>query len=129
MKLILDIMDFWLPDLKYADDEFAKRMSKITDYWAVITRNIKLAHDKGSGEMIIRHLVMPGRVDSDTYPILEWCANHIPKALVNVMGQYHPSHRVSRKTYPEINRRITYDELTNARDKATELGILWRPVS
>ncbi|MFX0084067.1 MAG: radical SAM protein [Candidatus Hodarchaeota archaeon] len=129
MKLILDIMDFWLPDLKYADDEFAKRMSKISDYWAVTTRNIKLAHDRGSGEMIIRHLVMPGRVEFDTYPILEWCAINVPKALVNVMGQYHPSHRVSRKTYPDINRRITYDELTKARDKASELKILWRPVS
>ncbi|MHA2329985.1 MAG: radical SAM protein, partial [Candidatus Hodarchaeales archaeon] len=88
MKLLLDVMDFWLPDLKYADDDFAKKMSKIPNYWSVITRNIKMAHDEGSGEIIIRHLVMPGRVEADTYPILEWCAKNVPNALVNVMGQY-----------------------------------------
>lgn len=131
MKLLLEVMDFWLPDLKYADNEFAKRMSKIPNYWEVITRNIKLAHDQGSGEIVIRHLVMPGRVEADTYPILEWCAKYVPKALVNIMGQYRPTHQVlrHREKFSEINRGITFEELTLARDKAEELGILWKPVS
>ena len=131
MKLLLEVMDFWLPDLKYANDDFAKRMSKIPDYWSVITRNIKMAHDKGSGEMIIRHLVLPGRIEADTYPILEWCAESVPKALVNVMGQYRPMHlvRKHRDKYADINRGITFEELTLARNRAEELGILWRPVS
>lgn len=129
MKLILDIMDFWLPDLKYHNNDTAKKYSKIPNYWETITRNIKMTHDRGSGEIIIRHLVMPSHVVTDTHPILEWCAREVPKALVNVMGQFHPTYRVSKNTYPEINRRITYNELTQARDKADELGILWRPVS
>ena len=119
------------PDLKYANDDFAKRMSKIRNYWSVITRNIKMAHDNGSGEMVIRHLVMPGRIEADTYPILEWCAEHVPKALVNVMGQYRPMHLVKKHCdkFSDINRGITFEELTSARNKAEELGILWRPVS
>ncbi|MFX1283897.1 MAG: radical SAM protein [Promethearchaeota archaeon] len=131
MKLLLEVMDFWLPDLKYANDDFAKRMSKIPNYWAVITRNIKMAHDKGSGEMIVRHLVMPGRIEADSYPILEWCNNNVPKALVNVMGQYRPMHKVRKNPdkYKDINRGITYEELTLARNKADKLGILWKPVS
>ncbi len=131
MKLLLEVMDFWLPDLKYADNDFAKRMSKIPNYWEIITRNIKMAHDKGSGEMVVRHLVMPGRIEADTYPILEWCSKSVPKALVNVMGQYRPMHRVRRypDKYKDINRGITYEELTLAREKADELNILWKPVS
>lgn len=131
MKLLIDVMDFWLPDLKYADNKFARRMSKISDYWDIITRNIKMAHDEGSGEMIIRHLVMPNRVEADTYPILFWCSKEVPKALVNVMGQYRPMHKVrtSREKFTDIDRGITYEELSLARDKAEELGILWRPVS
>ncbi|MFX0124673.1 MAG: pyruvate formate lyase-activating protein, partial [Candidatus Hodarchaeota archaeon] len=107
------------------------RMSKIPNYWEVITRNIKMAHDQGSGEIVIRHLVMPGRVNADTYPILEWCAKSVPNALVNIMGQYRPMHKVRRyrDKYAEINRGITFEELTFARDKAEELGILWEPVS
>ncbi|UCE13409.1 MAG: radical SAM protein [Candidatus Heimdallarchaeota archaeon] len=131
MKLLLEVMDFWLPDLKYADDDFAKRMSKIPNYWAVVTRNIKMAHDQGSGEIVIRHLVIPGRIEADSYPILEWCAENVPNALVNVMGQYRPAHLVQRhrEKYSDIYRGITYEELTQARNKATELGILWEPVS
>ncbi len=131
MKLLLEVMDFWLPDLKYAEDGFAKRMSRIPDYWAVTTRNIKMAHDQGSGEMIIRHLVLPGRIETGTYPILEWCAEYVPKALVNIMGQYRPMHLVREHPdkYKDINRGITYEEMSSARDKAEELGILWRPVS
>ena len=131
MKLLMEVIDFWLPDLKYANDDFAKRMSKIPNYWSVATRNIKMAHNQGSGEMIIRHLVMPNRVEADTYPILEWCAESVPKALVNVMGQYRPMHKVQRHRdkFADINRGISYEELTMARDKAEELGILWRPVS
>ncbi|UCG04565.1 MAG: radical SAM protein [Candidatus Heimdallarchaeota archaeon] len=131
MKLLLEVMDFWLPDLKYADNHFAQRMSKIPNYWEVITRNIKMAHDQGSGEIVIRHLVMPGRIEADTYPILEWCAKNVPKALVNIMGQYRPMHQVRRHSdkFNEINRGITFEELTLARDKAEELGILWKPVS
>jgi putative pyruvate formate lyase activating enzyme len=131
MKLLLEVMDFWLPDLKYANDDFAKKMSHIPNYWPITTRNIKMAHDLGSGEMIIRHLVLPGRIQADTYPILQWCAESVPKALVNVMGQYRPMYLVKRYTekYSEINRGISYQELTLAREKAEELGILWRPVS
>jgi putative pyruvate formate lyase activating enzyme len=131
MKLLLEVMDFWLPDLKYANDDFAKRMSKISNYWSFVTRNIKMAYDKGSGEMIIRHLVMPGRIETDTYPILEWCAKNTPKALVNVMGQYRPMHLVQKHPdrFQDINRSITYEELTLARNKAEELVILWQPVS
>jgi putative pyruvate formate lyase activating enzyme len=131
MKLLLEVMDIWLPDLKYADNDFAKRMSKIPNYWEVVTRNIKMAYDQGSGEVIIRHLIMPGRVETDSFPILEWCAKHVPNALVNVMGQYRPMHQVRkyRDKYAEINRGITFEELTLARDKAEELGILWKPVS
>jgi putative pyruvate formate lyase activating enzyme len=131
MKLLLEVMDFWLPDLKYADNDFAKEMSKIPNYWEVITRNIKMAHDQGSGEIVIRHLVMPGRIEADSYPILEWCAKNVPNALVNIMGQYRPTHQVRkhRDKYQKINRGITFEELTSARDKAEELGILWKPVS
>ena len=131
MKLLMEVMDFWLPDLKYANDDFAKKMSRISNYWSVTTRSIKMAHDQGSGEIIVRHLVLPERVEADTYPILQWCSESIPKALVNVMGQYRPMYLVRRhqEKYSEINRGITYEELTLARDRAEQLGILWRQVS
>jgi len=129
-NLLLDLMDFWLPDLKYFENPFAKKMSGIENYWEVSTRNIKAAHDEGSGEMIIRHLVMPGRVEKDTRPILEWCATNVSNALVNIMGQYRPEYKVRHDShYKEIRRRPSTEEMKQAYRIANQLGIVWEPVS
>jgi len=130
-KLLLELMDFWLPDFKFWENDFAKEMSGIKEYREVVSRNIKLAYDNGSGEVLIRHLIMPGRVTTDTYPILEWCAKEIPNALVNLMDQYHADYLVRQKPekYRSINRRIYPEEWRQATVKADELNILWKPVS
>ncbi|NPE09931.1 MAG: hypothetical protein GNW80_16750 [Asgard group archaeon] len=130
-KLLLEVMDFWLPDFKFWENEFAKQMSGINQYREVVTRNIKMAYTQGSGEVLIRHLLMPGRVEKDTYPILEWCSKEIPRSLVNIMEQYRPQYMVQREPdkYRMINRRIYPEELKNATKKADELNILWKPVS
>ncbi|MHA1651265.1 MAG: radical SAM protein [Candidatus Helarchaeota archaeon] len=127
MKLLLEVMDFWLPDFKYGNDECAKKYSKVPHFFDAVARNHKMAHDDGSGEIIIRHLVMPNHVECCTKPILEWIAKNCPKAVVNIMGQYRPCYKAHK--YPEINRRPTSKELNEARKYATKLGILWEPVS
>ena len=130
-KLLLELMDFWLPDFKFWENDFAKKMSGINNYREVVTRNIKMAYTQGSGEVLIRHLIMPGRVEKDTYPILEWCSKEIPRALVNLMDQYRPQYLVQKtpELYRLIYRRIDPKEWDMATKKADELNILWKPVS
>jgi putative pyruvate formate lyase activating enzyme len=103
--------------------------SKISNYQEITTRNLKTCFDKGSGEMIVRHLVMPGQVESETYPILEWCAKEIPLAFVNIMAQYRPQFKVNRTSFPEINEGVGWDEMQMAFAKAHELGIEYKQVS
>ena len=133
MKILLDTFDVWLPDLKYYENDHAKELSKVPNYWAVVSRNHKMAYDHGGldhGEMIIRHLVMPNHVECCTKSILEWIAENVPKALVNIMAQYRPTHLVGRnKQYGSINRRPTSAEMDKTYNLADELGIIWRPVS
>lgn len=133
MKILLDIMDFWLPDMKYYSDDCAKEFSIVDNYWEVVSRNLKMAYDFGGldhGEIIIRHLVMPNHVDCCTLPILEWVAENCPKVLVNIMAQYRPTHLVgSNKKYSSINRRPTSAEMDKAYKIADKLGIIWKPVS
>lgn len=129
MDLLIDIMDFWLPDLKYFDDNFAFRISKVKNYTSIVTRNITNAYHLGSGEMIIRHLCMPGRIDLDTVPILKWSSKNVPNALINIMKQYRPEYLVQRGNYPEINSRVSNDEISKARRIADELNVQWRQVS
>jgi len=127
MKLLLELIDFWLPDFKYFEDSHAEKYSKVFPFFEPVARNHKMAHDEGSGEMIIRHLVMPNHVECCTKPILEWIAQNCPRAVVNIMAQYRPCYRAHE--YPEINRRPSNKEIEEARDYATKLGILWEPVS
>jgi putative pyruvate formate lyase activating enzyme len=127
MKLILELMDFWLPDFKYGNDDCAKKYSLVPHFFEAVARNHKIAYGEGSGEMIIRHLVMPNHIDCCTKPILDWIAKNCPKAVVNIMAQYHPCYQAHK--YPEINRRPTNKELTESREYASKLGILWEPVS
>ncbi|MHA1972368.1 MAG: radical SAM protein [Candidatus Hodarchaeales archaeon] len=130
MELLIDIIDFWLPDLKFSSDTFAYEMTKAKNYWEYVTRNIKFAYDYGSKEMIIRHLIMPNRLQEDTIPILDWCAKNVPKASVNIMGQWRPEHKISSsQKFKYLNRRISSHELVQARNYADKLQIHWREVS
>ncbi len=130
MDLIVDIMDFWLPDLKFYENQFAYEMTQAQNYWEITTRNIKQAYDFGTKEMIIRHLVMPERVAKDTFPILDWCSQKTEQAFVNIMGQWRPEHKIHRNSaYQNLNRRLKGEELQDARNYADKLGILWREVS
>jgi len=130
MDLLFDLIDIWLPDFKYGNDKCALRLSGVVDYFDVISRNHKIAHDEGSGEMIIRHLILPNHLDCCTFPILEWIAEYCPNALVNVMQQYRPTHLVpGNSDYSEIDRRPSREEIRSAYEKAEELGLVWKPVS
>ncbi|MFX0000137.1 MAG: radical SAM protein [Candidatus Hodarchaeota archaeon] len=127
LSLIIDFMDFWLPDFKYGNNQCAKKYSGIDNYFNVVARNHKSVHDKGSGEICIRHLVMPNHIECCTKPILDYVAKELPKAVLNLMGQFRPQWKAFE--YPEINRRPTLQEMQEARDYADKLNILWKPVS
>ena len=129
MHLLADVFDVWLPDFKYGNNECGERLSGVQNYFDIVSRNHLMAYN--SGEVIIRHLVMPNHLECCTIPILEWVAENMPNCIVNIMGQYRPEHRVRREQdkFPDINRRVRPQEMQIARTKADELGICWRPVN
>ncbi len=129
MKLLSDLIDVWLPDFKYGNNECGRRLSGVTEYFDIVSRNHKIAYEHG--EVIVRHLVMPNHVECCTIPILEWIAENMPLCMVNIMGQYRPEHKVRRRPqeYPDISRRVNQSELKRAFEKADELGVVYEPVS
>jgi len=127
LSLIIDFMDFWLPDFKYGNNECAKKYSGIDNYFDFVSRNHKRVHDEGSGEICIRHLVMPNHVECCSKPILDFVAKKLPKAVMNIMGQYRPQWKSSK--YSEINRRPTSQEMREVKSYADKLGIIYEPVS
>ena len=127
LSLIINLIDFWLPDFKYGNNKCAKKYSGIENYYDVLTRNLKRIHNEGSKEIIIRHLVMPNHFECCSKPILEFIAKEVPKSVVNIMGQYRPVYHAHN--YEEINRRPSSEEISQVKNYADDLGILYRPVS
>jgi putative pyruvate formate lyase activating enzyme len=129
MQILSDVVDIWLPDFKWGNDRCAVNYSRIMRYFEVTSRNHAMAYQ--NGDMIIRHLVMPGHVECCSKPILDWIAGNCPRALVNVMNQYRPEHLVLREPekYGEIASHPSAHEIQAVRDYADRLGIVWNAIS
>ena len=123
IRLLEGIIDIYMPDAKYMDEEYSRRFSNAPDYPEVIKRVLKemqrqvgdlTINSKGIAEkgLLVRHLVMPHGVASSE-PLLKFIAEEISiHAYVNIMDQYRPEYRA--REYPEISRRITKEEYLEA---------------
>ena len=119
MKLLDGIIDLYLTDFKYGNDNCAQRLSKVENYMQIIKRNHKIAH--GNGEVIIRHLVMPNHVECCSKPIMKWISENLPHATVNIMGQYRPEYHAY--DYEDISRSVSFEEVLMVKVYADELGV------
>ena len=128
MKILRILADVWLPDLKFGPGRCAMTLAKTPWYWETVTRNIALLSEWREN-FTIRHLVMPNHVECCTYSVLDWVAEHVPAAPVNVMAQFHPDNFCDpgsskyRDKYAEIARRPTSLELEASWERARELGL------
>jgi len=132
IKLLDGIIDIYMPDAKYAGEEPAKRFSNAPDYPHVLKEVLKEMYrqvgdlhmdEDGIAEkgLLIRHLVMPGNLGG-TEDIMKFIAEEISRdSYVNVMQQYRPEHKSF--DYPELSRRITYDEYLGAVKTARRFGL------
>jgi putative pyruvate formate lyase activating enzyme len=132
IKLLDGIIDIYMPDAKYAGEEPAKRFSNAPDYPHVLKEVLKEMYrqvgdlqmdEDGIAErgLLIRHLVMPGNLGG-TEDLMKFIAEEISRdSYVNVMQQYRPEHKSF--DYPELSRRITYDEYLGAIKTARRFGL------
>ena len=119
MKLLDGVIDLYLTDFKYGNDECAKRLSKVDNYLEIVKRNHKTAQE--NGVMITRHLVMPNHVECCSKPVIEWIAENLPNAVVNIMAQYRPEYHAH--DYEDISISVSMDEFLQVKEYADELNI------
>lgn len=125
------LVDVYLPDFKYFDDELAVKYSGMPRYFEAASEALKEMYRQvgdldvgGDGfakkGLIIRHLVLPGCVD-DSKKILKWIYDEFgPDSFVALMAQYYPTYKA--KKYPSINRRLTQEEYDEVVSYFEELG-------
>jgi putative pyruvate formate lyase activating enzyme len=134
MKILRILTDVWLPDFKFGPGRCAMTLAKTPRYWETVTHNIALL-DKWGEDFSIRHLVMPNHVECCTYPVLDWIAQRVPAAPVNVMAQFHPDNFCDpesgkyREKYADIARRPVPVELDHCWGRARKLGLHFETVT
>jgi putative pyruvate formate lyase activating enzyme len=119
MKLLDGVIDLYLTDFKYGNDDCAKRLSNVDEYTEIMRRNHLKA--RSNGEMIVRHLVLPSHIECCTKPVLTWIAKNLGAVKVNVMGQYRPAHKA--RQHPDISRPLRTSEYEEAISLAEELNL------
>jgi putative pyruvate formate lyase activating enzyme len=82
------LADIFLADLKVGNPGCAKRLLDAEDYVQVVRANILQA--RGMGDVIVRHLLLPGHLDCCLKPTLEWISREVPDVKVSLRGDYAP---------------------------------------
>lgn len=134
LRSLEGLVDIYLPDFKYAQNELAAEMSHAPDYPNIAVKAIKeMVRQVGapkydsSGMMksgvLIRHLILPAHT-KNSVAALEIIAKEFPEIPVSLMAQYTPPEGFALgERFPELTRKITARELAKVQDKMFSLNI------
>jgi len=124
------LVDIYLPDYKYMDDKLAVKYSNAPRYSKLAEEAIKemflqvgkLKEKNNIAQkgLIIRHLIIPSNIDN-SFSVLEKIASIDKKIHLSLMSQYYPVYNANK--FPEINRRLTENEIRAVEIKRMELGL------
>lgn len=131
LRLLDGIIDIYLPDIKYSDDNEAREYSKAKDYVRNSRQAImemkrqvgNLVVDDGIAVrgLIIRHLVLPNDI-AGSKESLRFISDEIgKKTFISVMSQYFPTNRAGG--FPLLSMPIRPREYEKALDLLDELGL------
>jgi putative pyruvate formate lyase activating enzyme len=120
LRLLDGIIDIYLPDLKYSDEEMGYQYSKIKEYPTHARGAIQEMHRQVGSTLvlgndglvkrglIIRHLVLPNDI-AGSKDSLKWVQGELgPRTTLSIMSQYFPTHRAT--ITPLLDRKIRQGE-------------------
>jgi putative pyruvate formate lyase activating enzyme len=132
LQILDGIVDIYLPDMKYADEDIAQKFSGVKDYPDTNRAAVMEMHrqvgdlevdEKGiaiSG-LMVRHLVLPNEL-AGTRAVATFIAEQIsPNTYLNIMDQYRPEYNACN--FPQLNRRVTRQEYMQAVESVKETGL------
>jgi putative pyruvate formate lyase activating enzyme len=131
LRLLDGLVDIYMPDAKYSDNEVGRRLSGVPDYWdrcrEALTEMHRQVGDLDIGPdgiarrgLLVRHLVLPDGL-AGTPQVMAFLASLSPNTYVNVMAQYHPTYRA--REVPALLRPITRQEYREAVEAALASGL------
>lgn len=114
IEKLKDLVDIYLVDLKYMDENLASEFSNAKNYPQIATSVIlKMKQNQPKDiivdgimqkGVIVRHLVLPNCVEN-SFLCLDWIKNNLGTSqIVSVMSQYTPCYKALQN--PKINRTL-----------------------
>jgi putative pyruvate formate lyase activating enzyme len=141
IKDLAGLIDIYLPDFKYGDDEAAAKYSGAPEYSSVAEKAIREmyrqvgllqidANGLAKRGLIVRHLILPNNLPN-TFSALEKIAAIDKNIHLSLMSQYYPVYpALSGKSgtsraaeFPELNRQVSSEEIKAVENKKFELGL------
>lgn len=130
LKEIEGIVDIYLPDFKYGDNELALKYSGIKNYIEITTESLKemlrqvgnlQTDENGVAKrgVIVRHMILPNNLEN-SYKVLDIIKKIDSNIYLNLMSQYEPVYQ--SKDFPELNRTVSKKEFEKVFDYLTKLG-------
>ncbi|MBO5982775.1 MAG: radical SAM protein [Clostridia bacterium] len=131
LKKLEGLVDIFLPDFKYSDNNIAKEFSGAPNYFQVakdaiseMRRQQPIDQFDENGMMkkgvIVRHLVLPSCTEN-TKGVFDAIAKIDKNMFVSVMGQYFPTENV--QNHPILSRKLTKVEYETCTDSFFEAGL------
>lgn len=125
LRLLDGLIDIYLPDFKYCDENLARKFSNAPSYFEIAGAAIlEMARQVGENKylengllkkgLIVRHLVLPNCYH-DSFKVLDWImVNMGRQTTISLLNQYTPMFRA--KEVETLSRRLTtfeYQKVVN----------------
>lgn len=132
LKLWDGVIEIYMPDMKYGDEESGKKYSSAADYPRINQEAILEMHrqvgdlrmdPQGVAQrgLLVRHLVLPNDL-AGSEKVLRFLAEKVSRnTYISLMSQYFPQYRANE--FPELNRRINREEYKRAQKRMKKLGL------
>jgi putative pyruvate formate lyase activating enzyme len=131
LRLLEGVVDIYMPDTKYSDEEAASKYSDARNYPEVNRKallemynqvgTLRIENGIAVRGLLIRHLVLPDNL-SGPFRTLDFIAHRLSKdSYVNIMAQYRPCYMAEE--YGELSRKITYSDYSQVTEYARKLGL------
>jgi putative pyruvate formate lyase activating enzyme len=124
LKLLEGVVDVYLPDWKYGEEELGLRYSGVSDYPSVCEAAVGEMHRQVGGldldeegiaqrGLIVRHLVLPHHLANSEKALTRLVSLLSPSVRVSLMAQYAP--RYGGAYDADLNRALHQEEYAAAR--------------
>lgn len=143
LRMLEGIVDIYLTDFKYMEEDIAARYSHASDYpqtaKAALKEMIRQIEARAAGDgnqetwagfddkgmmqygIIVRHLLLPSHLENAKKVVRYIHETYGDKVYLSLMNQYTPLPQV--KDIPELNRCVTEEEYEELVDYAIEIGV------